>query len=88
MITYALGVLYVLLQMYVIQLIDLNTDLRARIDFNFGALYAYLLNLDTSISDRIFSICLLGLLLDECGRQFRYCSQAVQGLWSPCTPRS
>lgn len=70
------------------QLIDLILGHCASFDSNLGALHAYLLVFDDSIPDRCFSICLLGLLLKQCGGQFRYRGQAIQGLWSSCTLRS
>ena len=87
MTTYASGVWYVFHPKRIIRVANIVLDLRASIDYTFGAMYACLLNVCAPSPDSKNSICLLGLFLRECCREFRTCDHPVQGSWCSCMQR-
>lgn len=66
----------------------LTSGLYAGFHLCFSPLYACFITLDALCSDILFSVCLLGLFLEECRGRFRHCSPSIQGSWYSLMPRS
>lgn len=66
----------------------LTSGLYTGFDLCFSPLYACFITLDALCSDILFSVCLLGLFLEECRGRFRHCSPSIQGSWYSLMPRS